>query len=102
MQVGAPPRKKARSPTDDKLLVGKQLALTVSMYSDFVDLRATGAGRIDMFACHLLLLLLLLLLAARVSHALHVNSFHTRTKFLLGFNAGWCCSPGGRLQANRF
>jgi hypothetical protein len=28
------------------------LALTVSMYSDFVDLRATGAGLVDMVARH--------------------------------------------------
>lgn len=72
----------------DKLLVGKQLVLTVSMYSDFADLRATGAGRVDMFADHLLLLLRL---AARKSHALHVNLFRATTKFLLGFDAGCCC-----------
>lgn len=73
---------------DNKFLVGKQLVLTVSMYSDFADLRATGAGRVDMFADHLLLLLLL---AARKSHTLHVNLFRVMTKFLLGFGAGCCC-----------
>lgn len=48
------------------------LALTVSMYSDLLDLRATGAGLVDM------VLLSLLFIAARVSHALHVNSFFVR------------------------
>jgi hypothetical protein len=45
------------------------LALTVSMYSDFADLRATGAGLVDMVASSLLLLI-----AALEYHALHVNS----------------------------
>jgi hypothetical protein len=57
------------------------LALTVSMYSDLVDLRATGAGLVDMVASSLLLLI-----AARVYHTLHVKSlFHASSKISLGF-----------------
>lgn len=54
-----------------RLLDGKEmpLALTVSMYSDLLDLRATGAGLVDMVVARHCLLSQL-----AFSHTLHVNS----------------------------
>lgn len=60
-----------------RLLDGKEmpLALTVSMYSDLFDLRATGAGLVDMVVARHCLLSQLAFL-----HTLHVNSLFFSTR----------------------